>query len=73
MKEVLQRLTAPTPTFWKKLQKIGLILAGISGVIAAAPIALPTVITTAAGYLTVASGTIAAVSQLTVESPEQPK
>lgn len=71
MKELITRLSSPTPSFWKKIQKIGIILGTISGVIATAPISLPAGIVTAAGYLTVASGSIAAISQLTVE--DKPK
>lgn len=67
MKELISRISAPTPSFWKKVQKIGLIFAGIAGVITAAPIGLPVAVTSLAGYLTVASGSIAAISQLTVE------
>lgn len=67
MKKIITRLNSPTPTFWKKIQKIGLILGGISTVIATAPISLPATITGLAGYFAVASGSIAAISQLTVE------
>lgn len=73
MKNILNRLSSPTPQFWKKIQKIGLILGGISTVIATAPITLPATLVTLGGYLAVASGTVAAVSQLTVESSEQAK
>lgn len=62
---LLQRAKAPTPKFFKVLRNIGLVLATIGGTILAAPIALPIVVSTAAGYLTVAGGVLSAVSQLT--------
>lgn len=68
MKKLLERITAPTPKFWKKVQTIGLVATGISAAVLASPIALPVAIVTAAGYLATVGGTIAALSQLTVES-----
>lgn len=68
MKKILERITSPTPKFWKKLQSLGLVAAGVSAAVLASPIALPVGIVTAAGYLATIGGTIAAISQLTVES-----
>lgn len=62
---LVQRVKAPTPKFFKVLRNIGLILATVGGTILAAPIALPIVVSSAAGYLTVAGGVLSAVSQLT--------
>lgn len=75
MKEILERWKAKTPIFFKRLQKIGLVIGSVAGVIATAPISLPASVVTLAGYLTVASGTIAAISQLTVDNTvnEEPK
>jgi hypothetical protein len=67
MNEIVNRVSAPTPKFFKTLRNIGLILATISGTIAAAPIALPAVVIKIAGYLAVASGVTSAVSQTAVE------
>ena len=64
---LVQRVKAPTPKFFKVLRNIGLILATVGGSILAAPIALPIVVSTAAGYLAVAGGVMTAVSQLTTE------
>ena len=65
MKKIIDRAKAPTPAFFKKLRNIGLTLAAISTAIVTAPIALPAVVVTAAGYVAVASGVISAVSQIT--------
>jgi hypothetical protein len=62
-----QRVQAPTPSFFKKLRTIGLVLATVSASIVAAPIALPLIVTQVAGYLAVAGGVLTTVSQLTVE------
>jgi len=62
---IIERAIAPTPTFFKKLRNIGLVLAAISTAIVTAPVSLPVAVVTAAGYLAVASGVISAVSQIT--------
>lgn len=64
---LIERVGAPTPKFFKKLRNIGLILAAVSGTIVAAPIALPAVVIQIAGYLAVASSVASAVSQTAVE------
>jgi hypothetical protein len=63
----------PTPPFFKKLRNIGLVVAGIAGAIATAPIALPAAVTSIAGYLTVAGSIASAVSQLTTREESQPQ
>jgi hypothetical protein len=67
MKKLIERVQAPTPSFFKKLRNIGLILATIATSIAAAPIALPALVVQIAGYLAVAGGIASAVSQTAVE------
>lgn len=67
MKQIVRRIQAPTPRFFKKLRIVGLALAAISGGILTAPVALPAAITTLAAYLALAGGIISAVSQITVE------
>ena len=71
LKEVKNRWNSKTPKFWKKVQKVGIIAAGIATLIATAPVSLPAVVVTAGGYLAVASGAIATISQLAVETPEE--
>ena len=67
MKQIFQRVNAPTPKFFKKLRNIGLALAAVASTIVAAPVSLPAVIVKVAGYLAVASGVLSAVSQTAVE------
>lgn len=65
--KLMERVSSPTPKFFKKLRNIGLILAAVSGTIIAAPIALPVVVIQIAGYLGVASAVASAVSKTAVE------
>jgi uncharacterized membrane protein HdeD (DUF308 family) len=62
---IVKRAKAPTPKFFKVLRNIGLVLAAVGGTILAAPVALPVVISSIAGYLAVAGGVLSAVSQIT--------
>lgn len=64
---VVERAKAPTPKFFKVLRTIGLALLAVSGSIVAAPVALPAVVVTVAGYAAVAGGVLSAVSQITVD------
>jgi hypothetical protein len=65
---LVQRVTSPTPKFFRVLRTIGLALAAISGTVLAAPVALPAIVSTIAGYVAVAGTVVTAVSQVTVES-----
>lgn len=65
---IVERVKAPTPKFFKTLRTIGLALATMGGVLLAAPVALPAVITSAAGYIALAGGVLSAVSQTAVDN-----
>jgi hypothetical protein len=65
---IIERLTAPTSKFFKTIRNIGLGLTAIGGAIIAAPVSLPVIVITVAGYLTVAGGVMTAVAQATVEN-----
>ena len=67
---IVERVKAPTPKFFRVLRLMGLSLLAASGAIVAAPIALPAVLVTVAGYLAVAGGVLTAVSQTAVEKEE---
>lgn len=70
---VVERAKAPTPKFFKVLRNIGLALLAVSGSIVAAPVALPAVVLTVAGYAAVAGGVLSAVSQITVDDQRNKK
>ncbi|MNG05254.1 hypothetical protein D3C84_884350 [compost metagenome] len=62
---IVKRVKAPTPKFFKVLRNVGLALAAVGGTILAAPIALPVIVSSIGGYLAVAGGVLSAVSQIT--------
>ena len=62
---ILERVNAPTPDFFKKLRNIGLLLAAISTAIIASPVVLPAALVSLASYLAVAGTVVSAVSQIT--------
>ena len=70
MKTLKDRWSSKTPTFWKKMQKIGIIAGTIGGIIVASPVALPALLISASGYLLLAGTVTATLSQLTVESTD---
>ena len=69
--EFIERAQAPTPKFFKILRTIGLALLAVSGAILTAPVALPAVVVTIAGYTAVAGGVLSAVSQVTVDDSKK--
>lgn len=72
-KTLKQRWNGKTPKFWKKVQRIGIVAGALGAVILAAPVALPAVILTGAGYLVAVGGAAATLSQLTVEDNSENK
>ena len=65
--ELKSRWNGVTPTFWKKIQRIGIIAGTIGGVIVASPVALPGALVALSGYLLLAGSVTATLAQLTVE------
>jgi len=64
---ILERIKAPTPKFWKKMQMLMITIGAVSGAIMAAPVALPSIVVTLAGYGLTAGAVGTALSQMTVE------
>lgn len=65
-----ERVLAPTPKFWKKVQKVGLLLTAVGTALATAPVALPVAVVTIGSYVAFGGGLIAAMSQFTVEDSQ---
>lgn len=65
---IIERVKAPTPKFFKVLRNVGLTLLAGSGTLLAAPVALPAVLLKVAGYIAVAGTVASAVSQTAVEN-----
>lgn len=67
---VVKRVKAPTPKFFKLLRTIGLSLFAASSALVAEPIELPEPVVKIAGYMAVAGGVMTAVSQTAIEGEE---
>jgi len=68
-----ERIGSPSPTFFKRIRNIGLTIGAIGAALLAAPIALPPLISTLAGYFATAGLVATAVSATTVEEkPAKP-
>ena len=76
MKQLISRISAPTPKFWKRVQRIGASLATVAFTILAIPatsgIALPLIVVNVANYALVVGITAGGVAQLAV-SPDKAK
>ena len=68
---LVNRLSKPTPRFFRKLRNIGLALAAAGAAFIAAPISLPIILVKAAEYVALAGGVISAVSQSAVKMEKQ--
>jgi hypothetical protein len=65
--EILNRIKAPTPKFWRKFRNTAGVIAGIAGALIVAPIAWPVGAITAFTYIAVVGGAVAGTAQLTKE------
>jgi uncharacterized membrane protein HdeD (DUF308 family) len=65
---IIERMQAPTPKFFKIARTVGLALAAVGGSILAAPVALPAALIAVAGHVALAGGVLTAVSQATVDT-----
>lgn len=74
---ILERYQKPTPRFFRILRAVGISLASGGAAVLAAPVALPAVLLSLAGYAVVAGSVVTAVSQAVVadaaSEPEQQK
>ncbi|WP_243392583.1 hypothetical protein [Solitalea longa] len=62
----MDRVKSPTPKFFRKIRTIGLMIGAVGGALLAAPVALPAVVGTIAGYLATIGVVASAVSQTAV-------
>ncbi len=70
---IVERVQAPTPKWFKVLRTIGITLVSIGGAVLASPVALPAGIVSVAGYLILGGSIVTAVSQTGVKTEEKPK
>lgn len=64
---IVERIAAPTPRFFRTLRTIGIVLGAIGGTLLTAPVSLPATLIAAGGYIVVAGGIMTAISQTAVE------
>ncbi len=72
MNTLIKRLTSESPTFFKRIQAIGITIGSIGLAIVALPasiIVLPAAVTTIAGYFIAIGAVAAAVAKTTVADP----
>ena len=69
---LIERIKAPTPKWFKIIRNISIVLASIGGIIIASPVALPVGLVSIAGYLVLGGSIISVVSQTGVQSEETP-
>ena len=67
---IIERVQAPTPKFFKKIRNISLALGAIATAVSTAPIALPAIVVKLAGFLAVAGGVAGTVSQTATEGEQ---
>ncbi|TDQ19560.1 hypothetical protein DFQ04_1383 [Algoriphagus boseongensis] len=65
--EIKYRASLPTPPFFQKLKKVGLIIAAIGLAVLSAPGYVPEVLTQYAGYAITAGTILVSICQLTVD------
>ncbi|MBN3582506.1 hypothetical protein JYB64_08900 [Algoriphagus aestuarii] len=65
--EIKQRASAPTPPFFQKVKKIGLIIAAVGTAVITAPGSIPAILLTYAGYAITAGTVLVSIAQLTVD------
>lgn len=72
-KQLYDRLKAPTPKFWQRVRRVGVVLGSAGAAMLAAPATLPAWIPVAGGYVVLAGSLITALSSLTCEDqPSSP-
>lgn len=64
--ELINRVKAPTPRFFKVVRHIGITLGAVGTALLTAPVVLPAVITAAAGYLVTAGLVATAIASAAV-------
>ena len=65
--EIASRASAPTPIFFQKVKKVGLIIAAIGTAVLTAPGVVPAVLLSYAGYAITAGTVLVSIAQLTVD------
>lgn len=67
---LIERISAPTPKWFKIIRNIGIALTAVGGAILAAPVALPTTIVTIAGYVMLGGTVATAIAQTAMQTED---
>ncbi|MBE9170940.1 hypothetical protein IQ238_26650 [Pleurocapsales cyanobacterium LEGE 06147] len=67
LSEIKQRAMAPTPPFFKKLKRIGLVVAAVGTAVLTAPGSIPAALLLWAGHAVTAGTILVTITQLTVD------
>ena len=67
---LVERVKAPTPKWFKIVRAIGITLTAVGGAILTAPVAIPATIVTVAGYLALGGPIATAVAQTAIQAEE---
>ena len=70
---IVERVTAPTPKWFKIIRTIGITLTAVGGAILAAPVALPATIVTVAGYVLLGGTVATAIAQTAMQTEDNDK
>lgn len=65
--ELIKRIKAPTPKFWKKVRNAMITVGAVGGVLLAAPVSIPAGLVALGGYLVTIGAVGGTLSQLTKE------
>lgn len=66
MKKLIQRASAQTPPFFRKIRNLGFVLTALATAILTVPVSLPALVITISGYAAAAGAAATAISQLTL-------
>ena len=64
---LVQRVLAPTPSFFKKIRTVGLVMGVFGAALLASPVALPALVASIGGYLVLGGSIITSVAQTAVK------
>ncbi len=70
---LIERIKAPTPKWFKIIRNIGITLTAVGGAILAAPVALPATIVSVAGYVMLGGTVASAIAQTAMQTDNENK
>ena len=70
---LVERVTAPTPKWFKFIRTVVIALSAVGGAILTAPVALPATIVTVAGYVLLGGTVATAIAQTAMQTEDNDK